>query len=285
MAATLLPDIIDGAVLDNGSDFVRVVRSFHVKDVDVKADGFDPLILVKSLQTGGMPQLNDLHPVGNPYLRVVRQIVRGTANNQCRVEVIYETPQFGGGVVTPGGAFVLNDSTSLVSERVQLGPGGDPLVVKIGGGLLGDLAFAPAQQLTMDRLTPMRVIGLTGSVQATTQQMDNCRASIGRVNGQTWAGLGRGFWLCSQFDSETFDLGESYQVRAQFMTRQYRDWKSYGFWQNAVGELEQETVDASGQTQAMMSAGYAFAQTHSTHGFMTVGLYDFADFGAIFGNF
>jgi hypothetical protein len=285
MAATLLPDIIDGAILDNGTDFVRAVRSFHVKDINVQGVGFDPLVLVKSLQAAGMPQLNDLHPVGNPYLRVVRQIVRGIANDQCRVEVVYETPQFGGGVVTPGGAFILTDSTSLVSERVQIDGSGKPLLVKIGGGLLGDLTFAPAQQITLDKLSPIRVIALTGTVEASTQQMDNCRFSIGRVNNATWAGLGRGYWLCSQFDSETQDLGASYQVRAQFMTHQHRDWKSYGFWKNAVGELDQQTIDAAFATEAMIAAAYTFQQNYATHGAMTVGLYDFADFGAIFGNF
>jgi hypothetical protein len=283
MAATLLPDIIDGAILDNGTDFVRAVRSFHVKDINVQGVGFDPLVLVKSLQAAGMPQLNDLHPVGNPYLRVVRQIVRGIANDQCRVEVVYETPQFGGGVVTPGGAFILTDSTSLVSEQVQLDGSGKALMVKLG--LAEALAFIPGQQLTMSRLSPLRVIALTGTVEASTQQMDNCRMAIGRVNNQTWAGLDRGYWLCSQFDSETQDLGESYQVRAQFTTHQYRDWKSYGFWKNAVGELEQETTTAQGDTENMMKAGYVFGQTYGSHGFMTVGFYDFADFGAIFGNF
>lgn len=287
MPASLSLDLIEGSVVDNGTDFARVVRAGIVKDIDVNAVGFDPMALIKALGTAGMPQLNELHPSGTPGLRVVRHVVRGLANDQARVEVVYETPQFGGGTPQPPtGAFLIKDSTTLVSEKVQLGPGAQPLVVTMGGGLLGPGPFDLAKQATLDRLTPLRNLVLFGTMITTNpQQIQNGRTGVGYVNDRTWSGRPKGYWLCTKFDSETLDLGVTYQVTAQFTSRQYRDWKSYYFWRNAVGELEQATIDAAPQIQQMMADEYSFSMKNQGYGFMTVGLYDLADFGAIYGNF
>jgi hypothetical protein len=278
--ATLLPDIIEGAEINDTIDGLSIVRVFHVKDLAVSATA-DPQLLAKALNSAGVPQLRDSHP-SNASCTVTQRLVRGTANDQARVFVRYETPTFGN---SPLSTFYVSDSTTLMAERVQLGPQASPLIVEFGSG-----ASALTAQANIDRLTPMRTLNIVGSVMYNVNlvQIQNARKSVGRVNDRVWAALPKGYWLNTQFQTDTLDKGTTYQVTAQFITRQYRDWKAYSWYYNAWGRLEPRTVSLGHQTdiKAMMAAEYEFAPPkQSGLGFMTVGLYDLADFGAIFGNF
>lgn len=277
--ATLLPDIIEGSEFINEVGAISCTRVFTVMDIDVQATGFDPNVLVKALAMSGMPQLNDSHPsIGNCPLR--RHIVRGQSNNQAKILAQYESPQLGISL-PPAGTFLVRDSTILATERVQLGPHARPLKV-IYGGLTSSQRID--QLVSMDRLTPMRSLLIAGLIQANPTQMDNFRESVGKVNDRTWAGKAKGFWLCSQFESDTFDLGKTYQVNAAFTTRQYRNWMNYGWYFDALGHVPQQSLSGEQEIQNLMAQEYGFEIRQTGIGFMTAGLYEMFNFAAVFGN-
>lgn len=298
---TVIPDVIRESLVDNGVDGVRVVRHMIVKDLPVIGTGEfasrDSMALIKALGVGGMPQLYESHP-SRKDLTVRRHIIRGQSNDQANVMVVYETPQ--NGVSAPTGVLIVQDDTQLTSETVQINPAtGEPLIVKMtpSGG-----SEEVAKQITTQRLVPLRNLILTGILQesgsqpATDQakrintagQLNRARSVVGSVNRQPWAGLRVGCWLCSGFTAETTDLGQYYRVRASFLNRDGAVWWQYGWWRNALGELDESTTtpgNIANIEAAINNTRYAPGNHTVAIGFRLLGLYPLGDFNGVFGAF
>ncbi len=289
MPATLHMDRnIEGTFLDNSPTFVRCRRNAIVTGIDVNAVGYDPNVMVKALGASGMPQLWDDHPsIAN--CPVQRHLVRGMAGNQASVEIYYETPQLGISVPTAG-SFLIEATTAMVTEQVNLDGSHLPIVVQYTAqGATGN----KKRIANINRLTPMRTLKITGSI--TGVPLPIFSACVGRVNGVTWQGLGIGFWLCTSFEFQatgspgTFGSLDTipFTVAATFVSRVYRDWKEYAFFVDETGTVP-EIIFTGAQQQglaAAMKQTYSFAQSGNGayNGFATVGFYDLANFFAIFG--
>jgi hypothetical protein len=290
MPTLYLDTCLEEAQLDHGADFTRRVRPFIVKDLGVVANDF--AALEKALAVGGMPQLNDLHPVWT-NTRVVRHVMRGLAGDQVKGVVIYETPT-GGTVAPPNGSFILRDSTALVSEITEINPvTGEPLAIYYRPSPSSDNT-APAVTkdiVSVQYLVPMRILSLFGII--TNRPSAAMLDAIGCINQNAWQGLGKGFWLCSAFTGETGDLvggqgfDQRYQVEASFMTRQRRDWSSFATYKDERGK----TPSNIRQDGAQFLLGLPYDNiVHnnpngqgSANGLMKSGLYPPADFLALFG--
>ncbi len=277
MAATLLLDrLIESTYLDYGVDFTRACRCAVVTNIDVQSTGFDPNVLVKSLATAGMPQLNELHP-SITNCRVVRHLVRGQANNQATVQIFYETPT-GGDVTT--GTFFTRAGTSLQSESSGVDQAGFPIYTTYTptGSAPSSIVI---KHTPINRLTPLRTLQINGTISGLPDAAKT--NAVGCVNSVFWQGLDKGFWLCNGFEFEDNPNG-TVSITSSFVSRVQRDWKEYSIFLDETGNVPSDVLQ-NAPISSIVGGPYILGQIRAggIGGFTAVGFYPLANFLSIFG--
>ncbi len=267
--------LIESTYLDYGKDFTRACRCAVVTNIDVTT-GFDPNVLVKSLATAGMPQINELHP-SITNCRVVRHLVRGQSNNQVTVQIFYETPT-GGDV--PTGTFYVKSGTAVQSESAGIDSDGLPIYVDYkpttGTG------SSVQKHTPINRLTPLRTLQVSGTLIGLPSTASQASA-VNTVNLTTWQGLPRAYWLCNGFEVESNSNG-TYTISSSFISRVNRDWKEYCIFLDETGNVPQDVLTGAGASAVatVMNKIYIEGQDR-VNGFTSVGFYALNDFISIFG--
>ncbi len=286
-APVLTLDIIEGASLTTRVGGGRHIRCGHIQNIPVSTFN-DHSWDLKALATPGMPQMGERHPSGDGTI-VVAHMFRGMANDQARVEIVYDTP---GGYEIPDGIFIIEDTTTLVS-RAALKVPGVPYYVRVEAAPTNEAGTVPAPAGTIgdsqpfNYLCPLRTL----TFRAVIDYPPNAYlpALVGTVNKNTWQGLPPGYWLCAEVQAVGIAFDQNSKITRRrmtgaFVTRQREDWTEYQGLRGPDGRVREITAgDLSRLT------GVNYQTVRDTTGQMRVkngtriAPYDMFDFLAYFG--
>lgn len=284
MAATVYLDRIEGSqVVKDQQGIQSAVRVAIVDGIDIDPNAndpaSDPFILVRALAAQGMPQTLSGHPADGTC-QLVRHVIRGMANQQVRVDCIYERPSYGGTI--PIGTWVLNTQTISRPMLVQRNPATlNPIkVIYKAPGATNNIVKTAS--MVMD--VPMARLVARGQFRGLSRP--DWRLSVGCVNQGTWKGLDQGFWLLDELmdDPTQVNTGDQtqnlYTYTAVFTTQIYYDWAYYAFYRLPSGDYVK--IDDA-QMDVVRNQTYSFVDTPYDFGVTRVEPYPLANFATIFG--
>jgi len=143
-------------------------------------------------------------------------------------------------------------------------------------------------------LRPRRALIVSGYMQG--RPSFNMLLAQGTVNRDAWEGMAKGYWLCSKVGARAehggflngvdpfADAGSLIRVEAQFLSKVYRDWGHHFLHRTIKGKIAQQMCSPafSDRIKQIIDGEYSTEQVRC-NGFTKAGLYDLADFAAIFG--
>lgn len=278
MPTSVRIDRIDGASIERLPQFTRAVRVAYVEDIPTTNP---EAVQSLALRAPGLPQLGDRHPT-EANCRLVGARVFSPSDSQAMVYLTYETPRSGGTAEHS----VVTESTSLIGVPTQLLPGTwQPISVRwSGAGTYTDAAgntnavtLFKNETATVTHQVPIRVA--TFAWPRDDEPSAALTNAIGTVNKRPWRGLPEGHWLFNGLDTETHDRGNSYAIRATFITKVHEDWSTYAVLrQSHLGKFI--TVDAAvaGELRRRKYAYGVFHGGNGRQGITKIGGYLMTDF-------
>jgi hypothetical protein len=284
---TLYLDRIEGSQLvrdQQGIASATRVAIVDGVDIDPNADNThsDPFILVRALATAGLPQTLSSHP-SDPSCKLVRHIVRGMANQQCRIDCMYERPSYGGTV--PVGTWVLQTDTVARPMAVQRNPRTlDPIRVKYKPpNATSNLTVEKTATVVVD--IPICRLVARGQFYGLAFGK-NWRSAVGSVNQGAFQGLAQGFWLFDEMKDEptqinTGDTTQSLYTYSIVLSTQINfSWAYYAFYRLPSGDFVK--IDPTNMAQVRAKV-YDGTDLVTDFGVTRIEPYPMVNYTALFG--
>jgi len=197
---------LDSERLTRDSDGFTAERGYIISGLT----GDDPAKLYQAMQTPGLPQYGDPHPV-IPDIEVTQIIVEPlTSGSQVRVDIVYRKPDESAADAAADQSGQVTLNTSLVGEEEFRDVNGDLLTATYVDSFGVQIRYFTAN---VER-PQLRV-----SFKRTEQQIPKSAINnyLGKVNSAEWSGFPPRTWLCSSITAE--ENAESYDVEYTFVHR------------------------------------------------------------------
>ena len=306
-------DTVAGSSFTLEASRVVRVRTATITNINVAAG--QALMLEEAyiaLNAQGLA-LNTGYP-DNPDWTLQRIRVTPLDGTSARAELFYSTPDWG----TPS-AYIITDSTVLKQVETQFMPGTSkqPFMVSYDAQKAASYSStaspAPTNQtpisqdaVTLSIMIPVRQLTITqlqfgnpdevsnaptsggfGSIgEGTGSSITSLRASVKYVNGDTFLGLNKGYWLMMGYTTRISVYQGTYVSEATISTNGDEDWSVYGILQNRQTGQYADTSDATGTggMTAAQGAGYSYGIIYNSAGYgvIRVGPYPTTSFTTLF---
>jgi len=299
-------DTLDGHTMEFSTDGAKLVRTGVAYNVPAAVRS-DPLMMLRAFE-GVIRRISPSYPnvIGSRITKVTLRPAKGT--NQAQFAVTYEgPPQFPN---KPQSRWVIEDDSTLATEKTELDLTGDVLMVKyqppgkqaapppgVGAGgtpifFSGGQAFDPVYHSeAASVLRPRRKISINGWIIG--RPGDKARQAQDCVNAEPIFGLAMGYWLCSRVYAKVENPGNTpfpeqtmiYHVGADFLSKVLYDWSNLLLFKDKFGVVPKElSTDPKNvaERQKILKAAYSIKQNRG-NGFTKVGLYYLNEFAGTFG--
>lgn len=269
-------DTVDGAEGEVRKGLKRVVRGAVITDMDVSVPAE---VIPRAMTYPGLPNMGSSLSSSYPTYRLARIIPRAARGKIVFLRLVYEdesTPGGGGGPVFE--TFSVEDVTTLASGSTQLLPGDlTPLRVSLTGTDT-EADLAAGETATMSYPVPMRSLVLYGLF--ATRPSVSLLHAMRYVNGATWMGLPKGYWLLSGVSVRYSNVQEGFAVTCTTTTKTEEDWSSY----NSVRGPDNKHIRVpEAETTMLRNQTYEYGIRYKKYGLLKAGPFRLQNFSALFG--
>jgi hypothetical protein len=265
------------------------VSRFVVKGIisGITADsGNDQEILWRALAacaTAGRALNSELS--GHPGILLQRIVLRGFTNDGCYVWLYYETPNFGG---TPVSALLVRDRQTMTSNRsnsfVDANGKRRPIAVRggtftVSQGTGASITVKIDDDIaTLDGLDPCWVVEISGLTYGA--RSNNGRSIFGRVNSDSFMGLGPGYWLVTENETDISRYQSYFTFSFAAASRVTKDWSEITYLRS---ELTGKFIKPKDTDINILNGGNYVNDLVQVDGASRVGRYPMAPFAPVFG--
>ena len=201
-------NLVESARLTQDQDGYTAEQIFIVDGVTGSAEAK----LYNALQTSGIPQYGDAHPV-IPSIQVIdRQASPIKSGTQIRIEITYGVPSGDDTAEDENGDGKAIITSSLVSEQTHFDINGELIKAEYSNGISTTTNYA-----TVEVQRPQMRITL--SRKESEMPKERIKTYLGRINSVEWSGFPPKSWLCSAISVR--ENAGSYDVEYSFEYREY----------------------------------------------------------------
>jgi hypothetical protein len=283
--ATSTFNLIEDSELESSANATRLVVKGMITGITADS-GNDQEILWRALQACAAAGYVINAPLaGHGAVELQRIVLRGFTNDGVYVWLYYETPNFGG---TPVSALLVRDRQSMVSNRsnsfVDANGKRRPITVRGGTFLIfqgidvSNAVTVDSDIATIDALDPCWVIEVSGLTYGA--RSNSGRSIFGRVNSDNFQGLGPGYWLCTENETDISRYASYFSFSFAAASRVTKDWSEIAFLRS---ELTGKFIQPTDEDINVLNSGDYVNDIVQVDGGTRVGRYPMAAYAPVFG--